>query len=80
MDFQTLINEVREAGRKPGTPPVTITEIAKRCGVSRPHLYHLMSGQMDPADWTIEKIAAGLKRPVKVVADALRRTRKAVAS
>ena len=46
-------------------------DIAKRCGVSRQHLYHLIRGEQTPALWTVENIAEGLKLPLATVQAAL---------
>lgn len=75
MNFKELLMSVQFNGRKLGNPPVSLTEIAKRCSVSRPHLYNLMSGTMVASEWTIEKIAAGLNRSLGIVAAALQRSR-----
>jgi hypothetical protein len=75
MNFKELLTEVRFNGRKVGSPPLSMAEIAARCCVSRPHLYNLMAGTMVASEWTIEKIAAGLKRSLALVTASLRRSR-----
>jgi DNA-binding phage protein len=51
-----------------------MAQIAKRCGLSRQHLYNLMRGNKAPPEWTVHKIARGLRLPVDVVAKAFAKT------
>ena len=71
MDFRDLIDSVRAKGRKSGSPPVTYGVIAKRCGMSRQHLYHLMLGARNASPWMMERIAKGLGVAVTQVKSAL---------
>ncbi len=60
--FRKLVDRVRRAGTSLGDAPVTFTVIAKRCRITRPFLYALMSGAQGcgVADHYRDRIAEGL--------------------
>lgn len=75
MNFRELVDEAA-AYADPARRPRPMAEMAKRCGVSRPHLYNLFDGRKAAPKWTVAKIARGLGLEVAVVQRALDRSRK----
>lgn len=63
-------SEIKLEGR-----PRTMAWAAKKCGVSRQHLYSLFAGEKAAPLWTVHKIARGLGLPPAKVQKALDRSR-----
>lgn len=60
VDLRALLEKSR-AARKPWLAPLSFAKLAKRCGVSRAHLYALMNGTKEPSAQTLHKLARGLR-------------------
>ena len=73
MNFRELVDEAR-AYADPARKPRTMSAIAKRCGISRPHIYNLFYGTKTAPEWTVHKIARGLGLEPGVVQRALDRS------
>ena len=75
MNFRELVD--REAAYlDPCRRPRSMSKMAAKCGVSRPHLYNLFYGLKTPEPFTIAKIARGLGVTVGVVQRAIDRSRE----
>ncbi len=61
MNFRELIDDVRRRGRAAHLRPVPVAVIAKRCGISVPYLYNLIWGTRKAPEWTVARIAKGLR-------------------
>ena len=75
MNFRDLIDECRRRGRPPHRAPRTMLWAARACGISRGHLYNLIDGRKTAPEWTVHRIAKGLKVDPEVVAAALAKSR-----
>lgn len=71
LNFRELIDEVRYRGRSDCTPPRPMSQIAKRCGMSRQHLYNICEGRKYPPSWTVNRIAKALGFDPAVVQKAI---------
>ena len=74
--FRDLVERARRRGRKATTPPISMEQIAKRCGVSRVHLYNLMGGSMVAQAHTEALLSIGLRVSIKRVQKALLASRE----
>jgi transcriptional regulator with XRE-family HTH domain len=57
VPLETLVRAAQDAKRRKGAPPVSVSALAETAGVSRPHLYALMSGAKNPSDYMLERLA-----------------------
>jgi hypothetical protein len=64
--------------RGPLNQPTSLDAMARRCALSRKHLWSLMCGDKDPMPVTVHRIARGLRVPVAVVEAALDATARLV--
>jgi len=71
MTFRDLVERIRFAERAPGERPVTIAELARRCGVGRQHLFRLMAGTRTASPWLVERMARGLGISIQRIRSAL---------
>lgn len=76
LNFRDLIDAARRDGRAEHLPPRTMAQIAKRCGMSRQHLYSICEGRKNPPAWTVHRIALALKLDPKLVQKAVDLTRE----
>lgn len=75
MNFRELVDQVRGQGRSVYERPRPIRWVAERCGISVATLYFLFNGEKTAQPWTVSKIARGLRKPVKIVQQALVQSR-----
>jgi hypothetical protein len=75
MTFRDLIDAACAAGRSTTQRPRTRAWAAKKCGISVPCLYTLMTGTKTAQPWTIAKIAKGLGVSEEQVQKAVDRSR-----
>lgn len=71
LNFRELIDAARFKGRADHLPPRTMAQIAKRCGMSRQHLYNICEGRKSPPVWTVNRIAKALALDPKTVQKAI---------
>lgn len=57
MTFRDLVESWLRRDRPPHVRPRPFSVAARRCGVSRQHLYALMAGTKGAPEWTVERIA-----------------------
>lgn len=76
MNFRELVDQAalyKDSTRKPRN----MTVMAKKCGISRTHLYYLFRGTKTAGPWTIAKIAKSFGITEAVVRRALEASRAA---
>lgn len=66
-DFRTLLRRASIDLVEPGQKPLTMPQLAIRCGVSRSFLFQLANGQRQASQDSVRSIAAGLGVPLKRV-------------
>ncbi len=74
MNFRQLVDAACRKGIPNHLPPRTMLDIAQACDVSVPTLYNLFNGVKVPHDWTVAKIALGLRLDEAVVLRAIERS------
>ena len=75
LNFRDLIDAACAAGRSDTQRPRSRQWVAKKCGISVPCLYTLMTGSKSAQPWTLAKIAKGLGLTIEKVQKAVDRSR-----
>ena len=74
MNFRQLISSYR-TNVPIGDPPLTLTEVCRRCGIDRTSMHHYQHGSKQAQERAVQKIADGLRISVQTVENALHRSR-----
>ena len=75
MNFRDLVDAARRRGVAKSRRPRTMHWVAGRCELSMSHLYNLINGVKGAPEWTVARIAKGLRFPYADVEKALARSR-----
>lgn len=75
--LRDLVNTAARRGLPPTDPPRPLADVAKLCGITRGHLYHLLAGRKVAGGHTVARLAAGLGASRPIVERALAAAREA---